>query len=418
MSKLNILIVGNGGREQALLFKIKQSSLCTYCATTKYYASQPKKEVWRIMHLCKTNNIDLVVIGPDEPIANGLTDDLTSAGILVFGPTKLAAKLEWSKVYAKKFMHTHHIPTADFKVVRSKSSAQKAVTHFGFPVVMKADGLAKGKGVHIIKNDADLTRAIDEFFTQNKFGDASNTVIIEEFLHGIEFSITAVCDGKSILVLPSTMDYKQIGEGDTGDMTGGMGSHSPAGILDNSHFFPIHDIINSTIQGLRAEDIEYRGVLYLGMILTTSGMKVIEYNCRFGDPECQSIILRLGKDNDIVPILHGCASGDMSGVVIDRNRFKKAAACIVLSSNPYPKTPIIGEAISGIDTVSKNTDIQIFHAGTKSKKDTTLTDSGRVLNVCTTSNSLQEALTHAYNASDKVSWSNKYYRRDIGHRVL
>jgi phosphoribosylamine--glycine ligase len=406
---MKVLVVGGGGREHALCWKLRQSPLLTelYCApgnpgTAPLAKGVPisPEEIHKLADFAVEKRIDLTIVGPELPLSLGLADELAARGLAVFGPLKAAAEIEGSKVFAKQFMERHGIPTGPFAIVHDAEAARAAAAGFGLPVVFKADGLAAGKGVLIVSSPAELETALAQFFEERRFGPAADQVL---------------SDGLRILPLATAKDYKRIGEGDTGPNTGGMGSHSPAGVMGSEIAAEVAEtILQATVTGLAAEGRPFVGVLYAGLMLTPDGPRVLEFNARFGDPEAQVLLLRL-KD-DLLPILAAGAAGNFD---VPRLHFRhEAAACIVLASPGYPGRPVQGEVIGGLRRASAQPGVQIFHAGTALVGEELVSAGGRVLNVCATGPGLVDALRRAYAAAAEVDWPSKVLRRDIGRRVL
>ena len=424
---MRVLVVGSGGREHALCWKLRQSPLLTelYCAPgnpgiAKVADLVPiaAEETQRLADFATEMKIDLTVVGPELPLTLGLVDELTARGLKAFGPTMRAAELEGSKVFSKELMQRHGIPTAPFVVVHGAEQAREVKGRFGWPVVIKADGLAAGKGVVIAADEAEYDAAVRELFEDRRFGAAGDRAIVEAFLDGEEVSFMALSDGERVLPLATAKDYKRIGDHDTGPNTGGMGSHSPAGVLSAEAAAEVLEkIIPPTVAGMAAEGRPFTGVLYAGLILTKDGPRVLEFNARFGDPECQVILLRL--EDDLLPVLAAGARGEFD---VRRLSFRKeVSACIVLASPGYPGRPAAGEPIRGLDRaaeVSAGSGVEIFHAGTALKDGELVSAGGRVLSVCATDPDLAGALRKAYSAVERVDWPGKVYRRDIGRRVV
>ena len=421
---MKVLIVGAGGREHALCWKLRQSPLLEqlYCAPgnpgVAEYAEVvpiPVDEITRLADFAADMKIDLTIIGPELPLVLGLADEFRSRGLLVFGPQRRAAELEGSKVFAKEFMGRHGVPTADFEIVHDAAQCRKAAARFGFPVVLKADGLAQGKGVLIPQDAAELDAAVRTLFEDRRFGASADRVVVEQFEAGEEVSFMALSDGERVLPLATSKDYKRIGEGDTGPNTGGMGAHSPSGLISAAESAAVLEkVVRPTIAGLRAENRTFIGVLYAGLMLTPDGPKVLEFNVRFGDPEAQSLLLRI--ENDLLPVLAAGARGDFGA---ERLQFRKeAAACLVLAAAGYPDKPVKGEEITGLDAARAVPGTHVFHAGTALRESAFVSNGGRVLNVCATGPNLREALRAAYTAANEIQWPGKVLRLDIGKRVL
>jgi phosphoribosylamine---glycine ligase len=421
---MKVLVVGNGGREHALCWKLRQSPLLgeLYCAPGSAGIAQVADtvaiavdEIYQLADFAAEMKIDLTVVGPELPLSLGLVDEFASRGLAIFGPRKQAAELESSKVYAKRFMERHGVPTPPFEVVHDLQEARDAAARFGFPVVLKADGLAAGKGVFVVGDGAELDKALAALFEERRFGDASNRVLVEAFLPGEEVSFIALCDGERMLPMASSKDYKRIGEDETGPNTGGMGAHSPSGVLDSEQVaLVVERIMRPTVAGMAEEGRPLIGVLYAGLMLTADGPQVLEYNLRFGDPEAQALLLRL-KD-DLLPVLAGGAAGNFG---VSRLQFRKeATACIVLASEGYPGKAVKGELIEGLDAAAALPGVEVFHAGTVWREDGFYSAGGRVLNVCAGGSDLLHALKSAYAAAAEISWPGKVFRRDVGRRVL
>lgn len=422
--KLNILIIGSGGREHSLAWKIRQSSRLKnlYIApgnggTTPIainVAINPR-DTSKLVRFAHDSQIDLVVVGPDEALAAGLSDKLAQAGIACFGPTKKAAKLEWSKSFAKKVMQKAGIPTAASQVFGDYDSALGYLRKQRFPVVVKADGLALGKGVYICHNLGQAKSALDEIFIKRRFGAAGDTVIIEEFLSGQEISLHAFCDGKNFALFPTAQDHKPIFAGDKGPNTGGMGTVAPAAWMNSTPAQEIGTaIIARTLKQTNQQKTPFVGCLYPGIMVDEDGYRVLEFNARFGDPEIQSY-LRLLK-TDLLDIFEACAEGKLSALSIEWENLH--ACCIVVASGGYPGEYKSGLPITGLAEVSKLKDIVVFHAGTIMKDGKILTNGGRVLDITATGQTQAEALAKAYAAIEKLHFAGMQYRIDIGQRKI
>jgi len=421
---MRVLVVGSGGREHALCWKLRQSPLLEelYCAPGNPGIAEvadlvpiAPDEIQNLTDFAQEMNIDLTVVGPELPLTLGLADALDERGLAVFGPRQRAAELEGSKVFAKEFMARHAIPTAAFQVVHDANEARKAMASFGMPVVLKADGLAAGKGVLIVGDQEEADAALKMLFEDRRFGRAADRVVVEECLEGEELSFIALSDGERLLNFATSKDYKRIGENDTGPNTGGMGAHSPSGVVSAENASSVVEtVMRPTIAGMAAEGRPFVGVLYAGLMLTDDGPKVLEYNVRFGDPEAQPLFLRL--EDDLLPVLASGASGRFE---VSRLHFRKAAAsCVVLASAGYPGDPVKGEPITGIAKARELEGVEVFHAGTAVKDGKLVASGGRVLNVCASGPRLQDALKLTYEAAGKIQWPSKVLRRDIGRRVL
>lgn len=425
---MRILVIGSGGREHALCWKIAQSPLCDelYCAPgnpgiAELAALVPiaADEIHGLADFAASLSIDLTVVGPELPLTLGLADEFVRRGLAIFGPRQAAAELEGSKVFAKEFMARHGIPTAEFTIAHDAATARRAALALGFPVVLKADGLAAGKGVVLPADEAELDRELAAFFEERRFGAAGDRIVVERFLPGEEVSVMALSDGTNLLPLPSAKDYKRIGDGDTGPNTGGMGAHSPSGVLSKELAGAIVEtVLRPTIAGLGAENRPFVGVLYAGIMLTAEGPRVLEFNVRFGDPEAQVLLLRI--EDDLVPVLAAAAAGDFAGRKL-RIRSERAA-CLVLAAAGYPGKPVLGDAIEGIAQARRLPGVEVFHGGTawsgEGAERCLVTHGGRVLSVCATGAELIDALKSAYAAAGEIRFDGKTLRRDIGRRVL
>jgi phosphoribosylamine--glycine ligase len=421
---MKVLVIGNGAREHALCWKLRQSPLLgeLYCApgnpgiaSVADRVPVAPEEVHRLADFATEMKIDLTVVGPELPLTLGLADELASRGLAVFGPTRRAAEIEGSKVFSKLFMERHGIPTAPFAIVHDAAAARAAAARFGFPVVLKADGLAAGKGVLIVADEAGLEEGVRALFEERRFGSSADRVVVEAFLSGEEVSFMALCDGERVLPLATARDYKRIGDGDTGPNTGGMGAHSPSGGLSaEAAAEAVDTILRPAVAGLAAEGRPFTGVLYAGLILTPEGPRVLEFNARFGDPEAQVLMLRL--EDDLLPILAAGAAGRFDARRLSFRR--EVAACVVLASPGYPGRPLQGEPIRGLDRAAAVPGVEIFHAATSLADGELVSAGGRVLSVCALAPDLAGALDRAYAAAGEIDWPGKVYRRDIGKALL
>lgn len=420
---MKVLVIGSGGREHALCWKLRQSPLLKelYCAPGNPGIARiadpvpiPADEIHQLADFAADLRIDLTVVGPELPLTLGIVDEFTGRGLPIFGPRSQAAELEGSKVFAKELMKRQGIPTAEFEIAHSEDDVRRAAAGFGFPVVLKTDGLAAGKGVLIPKNQQELDAALRTFFDERRFGTAAEKIVVEECLQGEEISFISLCDGEHILPLATTKDYKRLMDDDRGPNTGGMGAHSPAGVLGGAGGEIIDRIVRPTVHAMGEANRSFVGVLYAGLMLTQDGPKVLEFNVRLGDPEAQPLLMRL--DEDLLPVLASGAAGKFDQ---PRLQFRKeATACLVLASEGYPEKPVKGEAITGIENASQQEGIEIFHAATATKDDQLVAAGGRVLNVCASGPSLRDALKRAYLAAAMIRWPSKVMRHDIGRRVL
>ena len=417
-----ILIVGNGGRENAIAWALSRNQLTQniyVCpgngGTTSYkkcVCLEAKSKDDMIIK-CKRLQIDLIIIGPEDPLAEGLANDMREAGLTVFGPSKEGAQLEASKDWAKKLMLENNIPTANYWTATSKQEALEILENYCQPLVIKANGLAAGKGVTVCETIEQTKEAINEIFS-GRFGSASNKVILEEKIEGPEVSIFALCDGEKLIVLPPAQDHKRLLEGDQGPNTGGMGAYAPAPLIDSKDLQKLTEqILIPTLEGLKKKKINYIGVIYAGLMITSSGPKVIEFNCRFGDPECQALMPLMGKE--FASVLLSCARGELEKAPkLSFNNI--CSACIVAASKGYPKNPQKGDQIN--INFEPNSSIQIFHAGTKiDNNDNIITSGGRVLSIVAQGESFNNAFKLAYASLKKIHFEGMHYRKDIGYQV-
>lgn len=400
--KLKVLLVGSAGRESALAWKIKQSKLLGDLLISTSTTSE-------IVNYALQNKIDLVIVGPDNYLANGIVDKLQKRNIKVFGPTKKASQIEWSKAFAKSFMKKNGIPSASFKVFKDFKNSLLYIQNQNFPQVIKADGLSFGKGVVIVKNYKEAEKVLRDIFNKKIFGKSGNKVVIEEFLEGKEISVHAFCDGTNFKIFPISKDHKKIYEGDKGPNTGGMGTVAPIVSVSKKEIEEIKKkIIAPTLTALKKANRPFTGILFPGVFLTKDGPKVIEFNARFGDPETQSY-MRLLK-TDLLEILMSCVNNNLNKQRIIWS--KDFACCVVCVSDGYPGDYKVGKLINGINEI-KDKDVQIFLAGAKEEDGKCVTTGGRVLGVSTTGKTLDEALSKSYEAIKKINYEGKYFRKDI-----
>jgi phosphoribosylamine--glycine ligase len=421
---MKILVIGSGGREHALAWKLRQSPRVSqvYCAPGNAgIAAEGEclpvdvKSVESLLALAAQIKPDLTVVGPELPLQLGVVDEFTRRGYRVFGPTQSAARLESSKSFAKEFMQRHHIPTAHYAICDSPEDVGKALPHFHMPVVVKADGLAAGKGVVICKSKEEASAVAAEMLSGKMLGEAGARVVLEECLKGEELSFLVLSDGERVAALAAAQDHKRVGEGDTGANTGGMGAYSTQAMVDaQMQNWLLQHVARPVVAGMKAEGTEYRGVLYCGLMMTARGPMVLEFNCRFGDPETQPILMRL--ESDLVEALEASIDGRVS----DGNfRWSTdASVCVVMASGGYPGTFEVGKKISGIEDAEKVAGVKVFHAGTTKHDDAYFTAGGRVLGVTAVAASLDEAVKRAYEAVQKISFGGAYYRKDVAARAL
>lgn len=419
---MKILVVGSGGREHALGWKIAQSPLLTklYCApgnagTRSIGENVPiaADDIKGLVAFAAKENIDLTVIGPELPLTLGIVDEFENEGMQIFGPNRNAAELEGSKVFAKQFMERHRIPTGVFDIADSAEQARKIVGggKFSFPLVVKADGLAAGKGVIICRNQKRAEEAIQAIMVDKRFGDAGKTVIIEEFLSGKEASFIVISDGVKILPFVTTMDHKAVYDGDKGPNTGGMGAISPSPFIDQKMFDEIvSTIVFPTVTRMLEEGRKFKGVLYTGLMLTDNGPKVLEYNCRFGDPETQPQMLRM--KGDLLAVLMAAVEGNVLEQEIEWTT--NTSGCVVAASGGYPLKYDKGKVIEGLDEAADFPGVVVFHAGTTFKDGQYYTSGGRVLDVCASEKTLAETMDKIYRALSRIYFEAMHWRRDIG----
>jgi len=420
---MNVLLIGGGGREHALAWKLRQSPLLDrlYCAPGNAGIAEVAECVAldianhdAVIRFCREKDIGLVVIGPEAPLVAGLADDLDGAGIKVFGPSAAAAQLEGSKGFTKDLCAKHRIPTARYWRFTDPEEALLYVLANPKPAVIKADGLASGKGVIIAETSEQASHAIDAFFL-GAYGEAGKEIVIEEFLEGEEASFFALVDGETALPLVTAQDHKRAYDGDEGPNTGGMGAYSPAPIMTPQLIARTMDeIVLPTVAAMRARGTPFKGVLYAGLMIKDGAPKLIEYNVRFGDPEAQVLMMRL--ESDLLPALLAVANGDLNGVTLDWH--DEAALCVVMAAKGYPGAYEKGTEIKGLDEAGADPDVQVFHAGTRRDGTRLLADGGRVLGVTARGKDIAEAKRRAYRAVDKIDWPGGFCRRDIGWRAL
>jgi len=421
---MKVLILGSGGREHALAWAVKRSERVTevVCAPGNGGISQVArcvpvnlKDVAAMVRLAETEQPALTIVGPELPLSLGIVDALKEHGLRVFGPTQAAAMLESSKGFAKQFMQRHNIPTGNFAVCSSAAEVEKAIDIFHAPIVVKADGLAAGKGVIICTSRPTAVEAAQGLFTGSLLGEPAQQVVLEEFLEGDEISFLCLSDGTHVAPLVPAQDHKRIGEGDSGPNTGGMGVYSTDELLEPAMTeWILHHIAQATIRGMAEEGTPFAGVLYIGLMMTARGPQVLEYNARFGDPETQALLVRL--DSDLLDALDACVDGRLAQTELHWSR--GASACVVASSAGYPGSYKTGLPITGLGAAAQVPGVQVFHSGTSQVGGQILTAGGRVLGVTAAGDSLKEALARAYQAMAEIHFEGMYYRRDIGHRAL
>jgi phosphoribosylamine--glycine ligase len=421
---MKVLVLGNGGREHALVWKLRQSTRVSklYCAPGNGGIADEAeclpvdvKSLDSIVALGEKLRPDLTVVGPELALTLGVVDEFTRRGWPVFGPTKAAAQLEWSKSFAKEFLQRHRIPTAAYAICDSVEEVRNALSHFHLPVVVKADGLAAGKGVVIAASKEEALSVASEMFSGKMVGEAGTRVVLEEFLKGDELSFLVLSDGERVAPLVAAQDHKRIGDGDTGPNTGGMGAYSSAEIVDDKmQTWLVNHIARPVVAGMKAEGAEYKGVLYCGLMMTARGPMVLEFNCRFGDPETQPILMRL--ESDLVEALEASIEGRVSEG--DFKWSRDASVCVVMASGGYPGTFDVGKNILGLNQVAAMDGVKVFHAGTSKRDGEFFTAGGRVLGVTARAEDLQTAVRTAYEACDKIRFEGAKYRKDIAGRAL
>ncbi len=421
---MRVLVVGSGGREHALVWKIAQSPLVKkiYCAPGNagiggLATCVPigATEIEALVAFAKKERIDLTVVGPEAPLTMGLVDLLEAEGLRAFGASRKAAALEASKSFAKDLMDRHGIPTAVGRTFTSYKPAEAYIRKMGAPIVVKADGLAAGKGVIVCATEKEAIAALKQIIVKREFGDAGDKVVVEECLKGEEASFLAFTDGKTVLPLPSSQDHKAVYDGDKGPNTGGMGAYSPAPIVDGYlHKRIMNEVMIPTVEAMAAEGCRYKGVLYAGLMIDGDRLKVLEFNARFGDPEAQPLLIRL--KNDIVPLMEAIADERLHECRLDID--PRASVCVVMASGGYPGSYKKRLPISGLSAARRMRDVVVFHAGTGGEKGKIATAGGRVLGVTALGETIERAISRAYLAASKISWRNEYHRSDIGKKAL
>jgi len=421
---MKILVIGNGGREHALVWKLRQSPrapqvLCVpgnggICQEATCLPGEPKN-IEGLLAIAHQHQPDITVVGPELPLSLGIVDEFSRRGLRIFGPTQAAAQLESSKSFAKEFMQRYNIPTAHYAVCASEDELRKSLGLFSTPIVVKADGLAAGKGVVIARNKEEAATTGAEMFTGKLLGSPCSKVVLEEYLQGEELSFLVLSDGERVAPLVASQDHKRIGEGDTGPNTGGMGAYSADSLIDPAMVeWLVNHIAKPAITGMKSEGTEYRGVLYCGLMMTARGPMVLEFNCRFGDPESQAVLLRM--ESDLVEAIEASIEGRVSDGLFHWSA--DASCCVVIASGGYPGSFLSGKLISGLDRAARLANVKIFHAGTTCRDGQCYTSGGRVLGVTARASTLEDAVSRAYDAVEMISFEDMHYRKDIGARAL
>ncbi len=421
---MKVLVIGSGGREHALCWKIRQSPRVTalYCAPGNGGIAEVAEcvpiaadDVGKLRDFALSEGIDLTVVGPELPLTLGVVDELEAGGLRAFGPRKDGAQLEGSKAFTKELLEEAGVPTARFGVFTDAAAAKAFVTRTGTPIVVKADGLAAGKGVFVCADEAEAFRAVDQCLRDRVFGEAGGRIVVEEFLPGEEASFLAVTDGETVLPLASSQDHKRIFDGDRGPNTGGMGAYSPAPIVTPEvHARVMREVLEPVVAGLSRRGIRYRGVLYAGLMIDEGRPRVLEFNARFGDPECQALILRLRTD--LVELMQAAAEGRLAGTKLEWD--PRPSVCVVIAAEGYPGNVTKGKTITGLDALAGWKEGVVFHAGTAAKDGRLVATGGRVLGVTALGSTLQQAVDSAYSAIRKIRFEGMHYRKDIGARAL
>jgi len=421
---MKVLVIGSGGREHALVWKIRQSPRVReiFCAPGNggiageaTCLAADVKNVDSLLALANQIKPDLTVVGPEVPLQLGVVDEFSKRGWRIFGPTKAAAQLESSKSFAKEFMQRHRIPTAHYAICNSMDEVQHSLSHFHTPLVVKADGLAAGKGVVICKTKDEAMSVCSEMLSGKMLGEAGARVVLEEFLQGEEVSFLVLSDGERVVPMVAAQDHKRVGDGDSGPNTGGMGAYSTSTIIDEQMSqWLVQHVAKPVVAGMKAEGAEFKGVLYCGLMMTARGPMVLEFNCRFGDPETQPLMMRM--DSDLIDAIEASVEGRVSDG--DFRWSPDPAVCVVIASGGYPGTYEAGKKIIGLDEAAKVEGVKVFHAGTSRNDGTYLTAGGRVLGVTARAKDLQTAVDRAYQATAKIGFEGSHYRKDIAARAF
>jgi phosphoribosylamine--glycine ligase len=420
---MQVLVIGGGGREHALVWKIKQSPKVEkiFCApgntgTAELAENIPiaADDIKGLLEFALQKEIGLTVVGPEQPLVKGIVDRFEEKGLRIFGPNARAAELEGSKSFSKDIMKKYGLPTAEYKTFNSADSAAKYIENKNCPLVVKADGLAAGKGVLLCQTADEALAAVDSIMGKRSFGEAGDQIVVEEFLEGEEVSVLAFSDGQTVLLMDSAQDHKAAYDGDKGPNTGGMGAYSPAPIFTETMRQKVRDkIMLPMIQAMQQEGRPYKGILYAGLMLTKTGPQILEFNARFGDPETQPLLVRM--DSDIIPIFEACIDGTLDKCPLQWKN--ESSVCVVMAAKGYPDSYEKGKSISGLKDANALPGVVVFHAGTKEQDGEVLTQGGRVLGVTAIGEDTATAISRAYEAVGKIEWDGIHYRKDIGHRA-
>lgn len=419
---MRVLVIGSGGREHALVWKIKQSPKVEkiFCApgnagTSEFADNIPiaADDIEGLLQFAMKKEIGLTVVGPEQPLVMGIVDRFEVKGLRIFGPSASAAELEGSKSFSKDIMQKYGLPTAEYKIFTSAESATKYIQAKNCPLVVKADGLAAGKGVLLCRSSREALVAVDTIMRQRLFGEAGDQIVVEEFLEGQEISVLAFSDGQTVLLMDSAQDHKAVYDGDIGPNTGGMGAYSPAPVFTEIMQQKVRDkIMLPMVRAMQQEGRTYKGILYAGLMLTKTGPQILEFNARFGDPETQPLMVRM--ETDIIPLFEACIDGTLGQCQV--NWKNNSSVCVVMTAEGYPGTYQKGEIISGLKNANSTPEVVVFHGGTKEQDGKVLTNGGRVLGVTATGANTESAIQKAYDAVGKVNWRGVHYRKDIGSR--
>ena len=421
---MNVLVIGSGGREHALTWKIAQSPMVdrVYCApgnagiaTIAECVDIPVTDLHGLRNLAEIKGIDLTIVGPELPLTLGIVDLFEEAGLKIFGPNRRAAEIEGSKVFAKRLMDRYGIPSASYEVFTDREEAKGYLQEIDYPVVVKADGLAGGKGAIVCHKKEEAINTIDTIMGERIFGDAGSRVVVEEYLVGEEASFIVATDGRDIIPFPSSQDHKAVFDGDKGPNTGGMGAYSPAPVITPEMERKVMgDIILPTLRAMEKEGRPYRGFLYAGLMITEDGPKVLEFNCRMGDPETQPILMRM--KSDLISLIIACLDGSLGDMIVEWD--ERASVCVIMASKGYPGSYEKGLPITGLEDVEDMEGVMVFHSGTSLKDGRFLTAGGRVLGVTALGPEIKDAIERTYSAVEKISWDGVHFRKDIGAKAL